>query len=282
MARDLLGRIGLWDSGLRHDGVRKHAPELAELGFRSFWLRGFDGRGLLDDAAALLRLVPTAAVALGVLPIGGHDPVKVTARVRELDALHGPRLVLGLGVGGGRFPGAAGPVDGLNRYLDRLDAAPDPVPAGRRVIGALGPRMSELAARRTAGVHPYLVTPEFIADRRARLGPDALLAPAQPVVLDTDPDRARRAARDAVAGLVSLPFYQANLRRLGFTDADLVPGGSDRLIDAVVAHGTADDVRERVLAHHQAGADHVAVQVIGGPELPRDRWRDLAAALLEG
>ncbi|MGD9529246.1 MAG: LLM class F420-dependent oxidoreductase, partial [Pseudonocardia sp.] len=168
----------------------------------------------------------------------------------------------------------------MGAYLDDVDAASPALPVGERVLGALGPRMVALAGARSAGIHPFLVTPGSNAVNRDLLGPDALVAPHQAVVLERDPDRARAIARRGIGMFIGFPSYRANLRRLGFDEDDLVPGGSDRLIDAVVAWGGVDAVAARVQEHWAAGADHVALHVLteaGG--LPRDQWRELAPHL---
>ena len=142
--------------------------------------------------------------------------------------------------------------------------------------------MLRLAAERAAGAHPYLVTPEHTRRARGILGPGPLLAPEQMVVVETDPGRAREIGRGAVARYLQLPNYTNNLRRLGFTEEDLAGEGSDALVDALVAWGTPEDIEGRVREHHQAGADHVAVQVLtapGVPRLPHEQWRLLAPAL---
>jgi probable F420-dependent oxidoreductase len=163
-------------------------------------------------------------------------------------------------------------------FAYRADATPV------RVLAALGPRMLELAAARAAGAHPYFVPVEHTAFARERLGPDALLLPEQKVVLETDPETARAVARRAMAIYLGLPNYTDNLRRFGFGDDDLVDGGSDRLVDAIVAWGDEDAIAARVAAHHAAGADHVAIQVLvrdTAPDaVPLDDWRRLAEALL--
>ena len=169
----------------------------------------------------------------------------------------------------------------MGRFLDALDAADRPIPADRRLLGALGPKMVNLATARTSGWHPFLVTPEYSAAHRARVGDAPLIAAHLAVVLDTDPERARAAARAGVGMFIDLPAYGSNLARLGFGPTDLVPGGSDRLIDAVVAWGDLDAIAQRVQAHLDAGADHVALHVLrpnpGGAALPRREWRELAA-----
>jgi probable F420-dependent oxidoreductase len=165
----------------------------------------------------------------------------------------------------------------MGAYLNGLDA--NLVPASRRLLGALGPRMVELAAARTAGVHPFLVSPEYSANQRAAIGSDPFIAPHQAVVLDTDADRVRATAREGIGMFIGFPAYQNTLRRLGFGDSDLVPGGSDRLIDATVAWGSVDDIHRRLLEHFDAGADHVAVHVLGGEDLQLAEWRELATLL---
>jgi probable F420-dependent oxidoreductase len=167
-------------------------------------------------------------------------------------------------------------------YLDELDAATPPVPTERRVLAALGPRMLRLAAERASGAHPYLVTPEHTRRARAILGPGPLLAPEQKVVLETDPGRAREISRATLTRYLQLPNYTNNLRRLGFTDEALSGAGSDALVDALVAWGTPEDIEARVREHHDAGADHVAVQVLTNPDaagLPHEQWRLLAPVL---
>jgi probable F420-dependent oxidoreductase len=203
----------------------------------------------------------------------------------ELSAAHPGRFLLGLGVSHGPFVGEAyrKPVVAMIRYLDTLDGADPPVPPGQRILAALGPRMLRLALDRSAGAHPYLGTPEHTAWAREQLGPAALLAPELGVVLDTDPGRARSIARHHLAQYLALPNYLNNWRRLGFDDSDLMNGGSDRLVDALIAWGDEHAVVARIQAHQRAGADHLCVQVLseegdrGGP--PRLQWRRLAEAI---
>jgi len=174
------------------------------------------------------------------------------------------------------------PYEKMAAFLDELDASSPPVPKERRVLAALGPRMLRLAAERAAGAHPYLVTPEHTRRARAILGPRPLLAPEQKVVVETDLVRAQEIGRGGIARYLQLPNYTNNLRRLGFTEEDLAGGGSDALVDALVAWGTPEDIEARVREHHEAGADHVAVQVLTAPDapgLPHEQWRMLAPAL---
>jgi probable F420-dependent oxidoreductase len=286
----MLGTVGIWSMELRgaaRPEVREAAAELDELGFPALWIPGLDGRGALDDVEHLLAAAPHATVALGVLSMWGQDPAKLADRWSALDAAYGPRAVLGLGVSNADAAANAGqdygtPTVSMLRFLDGLDAAPQPIPAGRRLLGALGPRMVDLAAARTSGWHPFLVTPEYSAMQRARVGDAPLIAPHLAVVLDRDPARARAAARDGIGMFIGFPAYRDNLTRLGYGEDDLIPGGSDRLIDALVAWGDLGDVAARIQAHLDAGADHVTLHVLrpdAGADLPRHQWRELATLL---
>jgi probable F420-dependent oxidoreductase len=167
-------------------------------------------------------------------------------------------------------------------WLDGLDRQDPGVPVDRRVLAALGPRMLALAAERSAGAHPYFVPVEHTAKARQALGDGPLLAPEQGVVLESDPETARRIARRHTEGYLAMPNYSGNLRSLGYHDEDLAGAGSDRLVDAVVAWGDDQAVARRVREHLDAGADHVCVQVLSSSDdaFPRDGYRRLAAALL--
>lgn len=282
------GRVGVWSGDLRRAGrgeVRDAASELDALGFGALWVPGLDGRGVFDDVAQLERTAPHTTVVIAVMGIWGHDPADVGERLHALDRDHGPRTIVGFGVSSPDSARSTGqhygdPINAVARYLDGLDNVPKPVPAGRRLLGALGPKMVALGACRAGGLHPFLVTPEYVAREREQIGPGPLVAPHQAVVLEADPERARDAARAVLAGVIASPAYQRNLRRIGFTNADLAPGGSDHLIDSVVAWDTVDHISARVAAHIAAGADHVALHVVGGDRpLPLPQWRQLAAFL---
>jgi probable F420-dependent oxidoreductase len=290
--RESLGPVGVWSMELRDAGrtaVQEAASELDELGFGALWLPGLDGDGVVDDLADVLRATSRAAVAMGILSIWSHEPVALADRIAALDDIHGTRVVTGLGVSNAHAAANAGqaftaPTTAMRRYLDAIDAAPRPVPVSRRILGALGPKMVEVAAARAAGWHPFMVTPDYSLHHRASVGAVPVIAPHQAVVLESEPGRARAAARRGLGMFIGFPAYQANLRRLGFTDADLVPGGSDRLIDAVTAWGDLDDIARRIREHLAAGADHVALHVLDSRSdqpgsLPRAQWRELAALL---
>ena len=281
-----LGRVGIWTGGLRMDehiasgAAAAAAAELEELGYGAIWLGFSPG---VHHAAPLLAGTSRIVVATGILSIWDYEPGEVAAAHNQVVAEHPGRFLLGLGVSHSvlapdryRRPLAA-----MQAFLDGLDAAPDPVPAAQRVLAALGPRMLATSRDRAAGAHPYLVTPEHTRRARETLGPDRLLAPEVKVVIDDDRTRARDIARRHVARYLELPNYANSLRRLGFTDADISDGGSDKLIESVVVWGDADTIRDRVAAHHDAGAGHVCVQVISDDraDLPRGQWRELAAIL---
>lgn len=282
--KDAVGRYGIWSRHLRSEepAVRAEIPaaaaELEELGFRAVWLGSSPG---VRHAVPLLRATSALTVATGILSIWEYGADAVAAECAALESAHPGRFVLGLGVShAGLAERYRRPYSAMVSYLDDLDAAgQSPV---RRVLAALGPRMLALSRERAAGAHPYLVTPEHTAEARAVLGPDALLAPELKVVLSADPARARTLARAALASYLRLPNYLASFRRLGFTDEDFAGRGSDRLIDAVVAWGPDERVRERIGAFHAAGADHVALQVVSSaPEpFPREEWRRLAELVL--
>ena len=286
-----LGTLGIWSMQLRdarREEAREAAAELDELGFGTLWIPGLDGKGVFDDVDALLAAAPRIVVALGVLGVWGQRPADVGRTLAELDAAHGPRTLLGLGVSSPESATAAGEVWGsplatMSGYLDELAASEHPVSRDRLVLGALGPRMAGLAATRTAGLHPFLVPAEYSAIQRAQLDPEALVAPHLAAVLDTDAARARDTAREGIGFFFGLPAYRANLARFGYGEDDVADGGSDRLIDAVVAHGDLSDVAHRVEQHLEAGADHVALHVLsGGNDIPRAQWRELATLLSPG
>ena len=286
-----LGRVGIWSRELRYNPDRgasaAAAAELEDLGYGAIFIpdAGGDVLGAVEHLLAATRRMP---LATGVLNIWMHDPAEVASRRASLVARFGPRLLLGLGSshaplveGTLRVPYTR-PYSKMAEYLDALDQADPPVPAGVRMLAALGPQMLALARTRAAAAHPYLVPPEHTAAARQALGPGITLAPEQAVVLGTDPQLGRETARAFVQDYLALPNYVRNLRRLGFTDDDLQGRASDRLVDALVARGDEDAIAARVRAHHDAGADHVCIYVIGGThkELQLEAWRRLAPALV--
>ncbi|MDT0342025.1 LLM class F420-dependent oxidoreductase [Streptomyces litchfieldiae] len=284
LAQDL-GRVGIWSSALRSEDPARRteiadaAAELDELGYGTLWLGGSPG---VAQAVPVLAATSRLTVATGILSIWQHEPADVARAFNETNAAHGGRFVLGLGVSHSALTDRyRRPYSAMVDYLTALDEAPDPVPADRRVLAALGPRMLKLARDRAAGAHPYLVTPEHTGVARDVLSDTVVLAPELKVVLDTDLDRARATARAYLSFYLGLPNYTNNLRRLGFDDQDFTGGGSDKLLTAVFALGDADAVRRRADAYLAAGADHLALQVVTGDplnDIPLPAYRALADA----
>ncbi|GGW52167.1 LLM class F420-dependent oxidoreductase [Streptomyces griseoloalbus] len=282
--RESVGRYGIWSVQLRSEdpdraGERAEAvAELEQLGYGAVWL---GGNSAARHAAPLIEATSRLVVATSILSVWEHEAAASAAGFAELEAAHPGRFVLGLGVSHGpAVKGYNRPYSKMVDYVDELDQAG--MPAHRRVLAALGPKMLELSRDRAAGAIPYLVTPEHTAKAREILGAGPLLAPEIKVVLDDDPARARATARAYLSFYLQLPNYTQNFLRLGFTEADVVDGGSDRLIDAVFAWGDEDTIRARVTAFVDAGADHVALQVVEdapADTLPREGWRRLAALL---
>ncbi len=280
----MLGRVGVWARELRFDpdpgAIADAATELDELGYGTLWIPdvGGDVFGAVD---LLLGATEQATIATGILNIWTQDADEVA---RETSRREGTgRFALGLGAShAALIEQYAKPLSAMRGYLDQLDAASPPVPDGGRLLAALGPKMLALSTERAAGAHPYLVPVEHTRLAREILGPDAVLAPELGVVLDADPVAGRERARAHVADYLELPNYANNLRRLGYPEEDLAGGGSDRLVDAIVAVGDEAAIAARVTEHLDAGADHVCIQVVGpmGQPLPRETWRRLAPALL--
>ena len=273
-----LGKIGVWRSAGQLSS--ELAVTLERLGYGAIWIGG-SPEGDLRLAEQLLDATTTLTVATGIVNIWKDAAAPVAASYHRIEARHPGRFLLGIGVGhpeaiGDRY---AKPYEALATYLDDLDAAR--VPKERRVLAALGPKMLKMSAERAAGAHPYLTTPEHTRKAREILGSGVLLAPEQKVVLDSDPARARSIGRPVVAKpYLDLVNYTSNLRSLGYTNTDLAGGGSDRLIDALVAHGDAGTVAARVTEHLKAGADHVAVQLLtSAGDDPAAGFIALAAAL---
>ena len=288
---DLQG-TGIWSGALRYgdrDAARDAAAELETLGYSALWVPGGVGGDVFGDCRALLDATQRVTVATGILNLWMHEPDEVTAGHGALTSAHPGRFLLGIGVShsalvdrdeAGRY---AKPLDVTRDYLDRLDAATPPVPVAERALAALGPKMLELARDRTRGAHPYLANPTHTHFARDVLGVGPLLMPEQPVVLETDAGTARDLARAHFTIYLTLPNYVNNLRRVGFTDDDFRDGGSDRLIDGVIAWGDEAAIARRVKEHFDAGADHVCIQVVtprGIQNLPLEQWRALAPALV--
>ncbi|HEV7932067.1 MAG TPA: TIGR03620 family F420-dependent LLM class oxidoreductase [Actinomadura sp.] len=281
-----LGRVGIWNIGLRSEDpgargeIAEAAAELEDLGYGTIWLGGSPG---VRHAAPLLEATSRIVVATGILSIWDYEAADVAAEHTALAKDHPGRFLLGLGVSHGPLVGEnyRRPYGAMLNYLGELDVAG--VPQQERVLAALGPKMLAAARDHAAGAHPYLVTPAHTSQAREILGSGPHLAPEIKVILDADPQTARDTARGHLSIYLGMPNYTSNLLRLGFDEDDLRDGGSDRLIDTLFTWGDLDAVRERAAAHHAAGADHVALQVItrDRTELPRREWRELAALTRE-
>lgn len=290
-----IGRIGVWTFQLDlvpSARAAEHVDELDELGYGAVWFPEAVGREAFTSASLLLRGGTDIVVATGIATIWARDAMAAAAAHKTVTEAYPDRFLLGLGVShqpmveGIRGHDYSRPYSAMKAYLDGMDAglffAAEPTTPPRRVLAALRPRMLELARDRADGAHPYFVPPEHTALAREALGPDRLLAVEQAVVLDTDPASAREKARTHTSIYVDLPNYRGNIQRLdpSFTDDDFADGGSDRLVDHIVAWGTVDTVVARVRAHLDAGADHVCIQVIdGGTDVPVEAWRTLSDAL---
>jgi len=289
-----IGRVGIWYGGidaLTTPEARRAAQVVEELGFGALWVAEAVGRDPFVSSAVLLGATERLPVATGIANIYARDPMTMAAGQKTLAEAFPDRFLLGLGVSHGHLVAGvrkhdySKPYSHMVQYLERMDKAlfmargPEHDPG--RLLAALGPKMLELSATSANGSHPYFTTPEHTQISRDVMGPDALLAPEQMVVLETDPTEARRIARAGMKIYLGLPNYFNNLVRLGFTEDDRADGGSDRLVDAIVAWGTEEQIAERVAQHHAAGADHVCVQVLqDGSAMPEQQWRRLAPALL--
>jgi probable F420-dependent oxidoreductase len=291
-----LGRVGIWTGVL--DAVpsaeaQRIAGRLEELGFPTLWIPETIGRDPFVTATLLLSATSKLNIATGIANIYARDAVTMANTQRSLEEAFPGRFLLGLGVSHEHLVNRirkhdySKPYSAMVQYLEDMDSAlflaVGPAERPSTVLAALGPKMLKLAAEKASGAHPYFVPVEHTALARETIGPDALLAPEQMVVLDTDLDRARQTARAGMAIYLRAPNYVNNLKRLGFTDEDVSDGGSDKLVDAIVVCGDAAAVRARVQAHFDAGASHVCVQVLGEnpTAVPEDGWRELAPALLD-
>lgn len=261
-----LGRFGVWHQAGKW--TPEVAVELEQLGYATLWIGGSPAADL-RDAEVLLEATNSVVVGTSIVNMWQSDATEVAESFHRLEASHPGRFLLGVGIGHPEQTAVySSPYTTMVEYLDALDAAK--VPANRRMLAALGPKALQLAADRTAGAIPYLTTPDHTRSARELMGTAPLLAPEHKVVLEIDDDVARSIGRPAVAEpYLGLTNYTRNLLRIGYAESDLADGGSDRLIDDLVLHGTAVDISDGLTAHLEAGADHVAVQQLGkdGTEL---------------
>jgi probable F420-dependent oxidoreductase len=264
-----LGRYGVWTFG---PPKPEQAAQIEKLGYGALWIGGSPA-GDLSYVEPILDATESLHVATGIVNVWKAPAEQVAEAYHRVEDAYPGRFVLGIGIGHPEHTEEyRKPYDVLVEYLDVLDNLK--VPTSRRVIAALGPKVLKLSAQRSAGAHPYLTTPQHTGEARNLLGPTVFLAPEHKVVLARDAEASRKIGREAVDFYLNLSNYLNNWRRLGFTDDDLAKPGSDRLIDAVVAHGTPEDIVKQLNEHVAAGADHVAIQVLGG-------WDNLLPTLEE-
>lgn len=281
--RRRLGRVGVWHSalGLRAaDEERAAAATIEELGYQALWFgEAVANKEAFAHAGILLAATRRIVIASGIASIYSRDATAMSNGGNALEEAYPGRFVLGIGVSHAPMVELRGhaygkPVAAMREYLDAMERAkyspPPPAEPLPVLLAALRPRMLELARDRSYGAHPYLVTPRHSAMARKLLGPEPVLAPEQGFVLETDPARARAAAREHLSVYLKLPNYVNSWREEGFEDADFADGGSDRLVDGLVVWGDATAITDRVREHLEAGADHVCLQPVA---------RDLAGAL---
>jgi probable F420-dependent oxidoreductase len=273
MTKPDLGRFGVFGRG----ATPAQAKDIEALGYGAIWVGG-SPPAELDWVEPLLEATSTLQVATGIVNIWTAAAKPVAESFHRINKAYPNRFLLGIGVG---HPEAHAeykkPYDALVEYLDELDKYG--VPKDRRVVAALGPQVLKLSARRSAGAHPYLTTPEHTAQARELIGPDAFIAPEHKAVLTTDAEKARAVGRKALEIYLNLANYTNNWKRLGFTDEDIATPGSDALVDAFVAHGTTEQIAHRLNQHLEAGADHVPVQILTSPDKLVPALAELADAL---
>jgi probable F420-dependent oxidoreductase len=286
-----LGSIGVW-SGLLRRGERQAmleaAAELEELGYGALWFPGGGHEDLSDHVNGLLSATKNVVIATGIVSVWTHPAPAIAQLHHSVTQQYPDRFLLGIGISHQHAVEGAGiayvkPLQKLRSYLDELDSAPHPVPVDERILASLGPLSLKLARDRSAGTHPYFMPVEHTRVSREAVGPGKIVAPEQMVVVEHDPDRARAIARPAMDRYLHAPNYVNNLLRLGFTEDDIANGGSDRLVDALIAWGRPERIAQRIHEHHAAGADHVCIQVLtetaSDMSAAMDGWRQLAPAL---
>lgn len=278
LTKDSLGKLGLWTFQLDMQPMReaqRHVARLEELGFRTVWVPEAVGREPFASTSLLLSATEEMVLATGIASLHARSPMTMQAGWKTVTEAFPDRFLLGIGVS--HQPAVEGfhggtydkPLTTMKKYLDAMDNgfffAAQPTTPPARALAALGPKMLQLAAERSLGAHPYFVPVEHTSVAREALGSEALLAPEQAVVFSTDADEARAVARGFMKTYLGLPNYTNNLKRLGWTDADISGengGPTDRMVDAIVAWGTLDDIAARIQDHLNRGADHVCVQVL--------------------
>jgi probable F420-dependent oxidoreductase len=275
-----LGRLGVWTflDLMSAADAAAFVQRIEALGYSTLWLPEAIGRDPFALLGFLFARTEKLQFATGIANIYARDAMTMRATQQTLGELSGGRFLLGLGVSHSHLvSGVRGheyrkPVAAMREYLAAMQGAlyrgPEPTAEAPIVLAALRPAMLRVAKELARGAHPYFTTPEHTKRAREILGPDRWLAPEQKVLLETDPANARAVARATMQIYLGLPNYQNNLKWLGFTDDDIANGGSDRLVDAIVAWGDADTIAARIQAHYDAGADHVCVQPLRADGIP--------------
>jgi probable F420-dependent oxidoreductase len=275
-----IGKIGVWTS-YRPFGIARagEAAKLVEqLGYSAWWVGGSPH---VPDIRPVLEATSALVAATGILNVWANDPAEVAAEDAALRSEFPDRFMLGIGIGHREATTEyRTPLATMRDFLDGLDTSEDSPPVDGRCLAALGPKMLDLARDRTAGSHTYFVPVEHTRAARERLGPGKLIATELACVVDSEEAHAKAVARDYAKLYLGLRNYVNNLLEFGFTEDDVADGGSDRLIDAVVPQGSAEEIAETVQAHLDAGADHVCVQPLGEEGMPADGWKALARVLL--
>ena len=270
-----LGRVGIWMPTRYGPGA---VAEMEALGYGTLWLGGSPS---VQEAVPFLQASSSMTIATGILNVWQHEPAEVAAAHAETRGAFPGRFLLGVGIG---HPEATSdytrPLATMRAFCDGLASAPQSVHKDELMLAALGPKMLDLARERARGTHTYFVTSRHTSVARERLGPGAIVAPEVAVVVETDPEAARAIARRYAETYLRLRNYTKNLLDVGFTEADIGDGGSDRLIDAVIPHGSPAQIAVALDEHFAAGADHVAVQPLGHGEPPVEDYRALADALI--
>lgn len=289
-----IGRVGIWQGVL--DGhpaghVREVVAELDEAGWPTMWIPETVTRDPFVSAAVMLEATTNLRLATGIASIWARDPMTTANLNLTLNEAYDGRFLLGLGVSHHtltewvRKHDYSKPLTTMRTYLERMDSSmyrgPRPAEAPNRVLAALGPKMLALSAEMADGAHPYFVPVDHTVIAREAIGPDKLLAVEQMVVFETDPSKAREIARQHMKVYLDLPNYANNLVRLGYDETDIAEA-ADNVVDAIVVWGSLDDILTRVAAHHDAGADHVCIQVLqaDAAAVPLEQWRALGDALL--
>ena len=274
-----LGLYGVWTTyaAIGEENASEAAALVQDLGFGTLWL---GGSPRLPAVRPLLTGSDRINVATGIVNVWQYEPADLAAEYAQLETDFGDRLLVGIGIG---HPEATSeyrrPLSTMRTFLDGLDHAPTPLPADHRCLAALRPKMLELAAARSRGALTYFVPVDHTRAARQQLGRSPLIATELACVIDSDPTSAREKARAYAKLYLALGNYTMNLLELGFTEQDLADGGSDRLIDAIIPHGTPEQIGAVAEDHLESGADHVCLQPVGVTGIPRSEWRALARAL---